>query len=85
MQRHNPPDRAGIEFTAVDITENPMSQETYGFWRIPAGARRDGAIAERLGLKHGGRVVVRPYGYIGAITTLDDTKAVSNYFARLAR
>ena len=30
----------------------------------------DGAIAERFGLKHGGRVVLRPDGYIGAITTL---------------
>ena len=42
------------------------------------------ALAERLGLRNGGRVVVRPDGYIGAITTLDDTTAIRDYFARIA-
>jgi hypothetical protein len=43
-----------------------------------------GAIADRLGLKNGGRMVVRPDGYIGAITTLDDTNTIADYFARIA-
>jgi hypothetical protein len=42
------------------------------------------AIADRLGLKNGGRVVVRPDGYIGAITTLDDTNTIADYFTRIA-
>jgi hypothetical protein len=43
-----------------------------------------GALAERLGLTNGGRVVVRPDGYIGTITTLNDTTAIADYFARVA-
>jgi len=42
------------------------------------------APAQRLGLTDGGRVVVRPDGYIGAITTLDDTTTIADYFARIA-
>jgi 2-polyprenyl-6-methoxyphenol hydroxylase-like FAD-dependent oxidoreductase len=45
----------------------------------------DGALAERLGLTNGGRVVVRPDGYIGAITTLDDTTTtIADYSIRIA-
>jgi 2-polyprenyl-6-methoxyphenol hydroxylase-like FAD-dependent oxidoreductase len=44
-----------------------------------------GLLADRLGLKNGGRVVVRPDGYIGAVTTLHDTSAVADYFAAVAR
>lgn len=43
-----------------------------------------GVFAKRLGLHHGGRVVVRPDGYIGAVTTLDDQIGVADYFALLA-
>ena len=39
--------------------------------------------AVRYGLPHGGRVVVRPDGYIGLIAGLDDD--CRDYFARLAR
>ena len=42
------------------------------------------AIADRLGLNNGGRVVVRPDGYIGTITTLNDTNTVADYFTRIA-
>ena len=41
--------------------------------------------AKRLGLERGGTVVVRPDGYIGAITTLQDPRVVSEYFATLAK
>jgi hypothetical protein len=44
----------------------------------------DGVLADRLGLNNGGRLVVRPDGYVGAISTLDDTNAIADYFARIA-
>lgn len=44
-----------------------------------------GLLADRLGLKSGGRAVVRPDGYVGAIAGLDDPNPVADYFARLAR
>jgi 2-polyprenyl-6-methoxyphenol hydroxylase-like FAD-dependent oxidoreductase len=43
------------------------------------------ALARRLGLRSGGRVVVRPDTYIGTIATLDDPKTVADYFAAIAR
>jgi 2-polyprenyl-6-methoxyphenol hydroxylase-like FAD-dependent oxidoreductase len=45
----------------------------------------NGLVAQRLGLKHGGRIVIRPDGYIGAISPLDDTTGVADYFAQIAR
>ncbi len=44
-----------------------------------------GVIAERYGLRDGGRVVVRPDGYIGAVIALDDRAGVADYFALIAR
>ena len=44
-----------------------------------------GLVAQRLGLHSGGRVVVRPDGYIGAMAALDDAKTVADYFAKIAR
>ena len=44
-----------------------------------------GVVAERYGLPGGGRVVVRPDGYIGAVTELEDQTGVSNYFSQLSR
>jgi 2-polyprenyl-6-methoxyphenol hydroxylase-like FAD-dependent oxidoreductase len=40
-----------------------------------------GLVAHRFGLKNGGRVVIRPDGYIGAVASLDDTTTVADYFA----
>jgi 2-polyprenyl-6-methoxyphenol hydroxylase-like FAD-dependent oxidoreductase len=40
-----------------------------------------GLVAQRLGLNNGGRVVIRPDGYIGAVTVLDNTTAIADYFA----
>ncbi|WP_123029132.1 FAD-dependent monooxygenase [Mycolicibacterium stellerae] len=45
----------------------------------------DGVVAQRYGLRDGGRVVVRPDGYIGAVTALDDQAGVADYFAQIAR
>ena len=44
-----------------------------------------GLVAQRLGLHSGGRVVVRPDGYIGAMAALDDAKTIADYFAKIAR
>ncbi|MET0899977.1 MAG: FAD-dependent monooxygenase [Mycobacterium sp.] len=63
----------------VTHTDTPVS----GYHAVVADP--SGQLAARLGLKSGGRVVVRPDGYIGAITTLDDPAPVTDYFARLAR
>jgi 2-polyprenyl-6-methoxyphenol hydroxylase-like FAD-dependent oxidoreductase len=43
----------------------------------------EGLAAQRFGLKNGGRVVIRPDHYIGAIAALDDTTAVADYFAKI--
>jgi hypothetical protein len=40
-------------------------------------------VAQRFGLKKGGRVVIRPDGYIGAVASLDDTTTVAEYFAKV--
>ena len=42
----------------------------------------NGVVAQRFGLKNGGRVVIRPDGYIGAVASLDDTRTVADYFAK---
>lgn len=42
-------------------------------------------LAHRLGLPDGGRVVVRPDTYIGAVSALHDPTTVSEYFATIAR
>jgi hypothetical protein len=43
----------------------------------------NGVVGQRFGLKNGGRVVIRPDGYIGAIASLDDTTTVADYFAKI--
>ena len=43
----------------------------------------EGLVAQRFGLKNGGRVVIRPDGYIGAVAALDDTTTVADYFAKI--
>jgi 2-polyprenyl-6-methoxyphenol hydroxylase-like FAD-dependent oxidoreductase len=44
-----------------------------------------GLVTKRLGLRDGGRVVVRPDGYIGTVADLDDSRGVADYFALIAR
>jgi hypothetical protein len=43
-----------------------------------------GLVADRLGLAGGGRIVVRPDGYLGAVSNLDDRKPIADYFAAIA-
>jgi len=45
----------------------------------------EGLVAKRFGLRDGDRVVVRPDGYIGAVTALDEQTGVADYFALIAR
>jgi hypothetical protein len=42
-----------------------------------------GLVAHRFGLKNGGRVVIRPDSYIGAVASLDDTTTLIDYFAKV--
>jgi len=42
-----------------------------------------GVVAQRLGLKSGGRLVIRPDGYLGAIASLQDTTTIAAYFAKV--
>jgi 2-polyprenyl-6-methoxyphenol hydroxylase-like FAD-dependent oxidoreductase len=42
-----------------------------------------GVVAQRFGLKNGGRVVIRPDSYIGAIAALDDMTTIQDYFAKV--
>jgi len=42
-------------------------------------------LAQRLGLPHGGRVMVRPDGYAGFVTDLADTTTVTEYAALVGR
>lgn len=44
-----------------------------------------GLVADRFGLAGGGRIVVRPDGYLGAVATLDDSAPIADYFATIAR
>jgi hypothetical protein len=41
----------------------------------------NGLVAQRFGFKNGGRIVIRPDGYIGAVASLDDITTVTDYFA----
>jgi hypothetical protein len=44
-----------------------------------------GLVADRFGLSGGGRILVRPDGYLGAVATLDDPTPIADYFATIAR
>ena len=61
-----------------------MQLEVVGELGVPVIADPDGVLADRLGLNNGGRLIVRPDGYVGAISILDDTNAIADYFARIA-
>jgi 2-polyprenyl-6-methoxyphenol hydroxylase-like FAD-dependent oxidoreductase len=43
----------------------------------------NGVVAQRLGLTNGGRLVIRPDGYLGAVAALNDTTTIADYFATL--
>jgi 2-polyprenyl-6-methoxyphenol hydroxylase-like FAD-dependent oxidoreductase len=68
---------AGQVQVLVTTEETPV----VGFDNVIADPK--GVVAERFGLKSGGRVVIRPDGYIGAVTALDDTATIADYFATI--
>ena len=74
------PAACGRGATQVLVTHD--STPVPGYDNVIADPHR--ALANRLGLTNGGQVVVRPDGYIGAITTLQDTTTVGDYFALIA-
>jgi hypothetical protein len=65
----------------VLITDSDIPAEGYDV--VIADPKQ--VAAHRLGLNSGGRVVVRPDGYIGAVTDLDNLRTVDEYFAVIAR
>ncbi len=70
--------RAGQQILVTD-TDAPVA----GYDVVIADPDR--VAASRLGLPDGGRVVVRPDTYIGAIAALDDSDTVAAYFAAMSR
>jgi 2-polyprenyl-6-methoxyphenol hydroxylase-like FAD-dependent oxidoreductase len=68
---------AGQVQVLVTTEETPVA----GYDTVIADPK--GVVAERFGLKNGGRVVIRPDGYIGAVTALDDTATIADYFAKI--
>ncbi|MDR3656859.1 MAG: FAD-dependent monooxygenase [Mycobacterium sp.] len=52
-----------------------------GYDTVIADPKR--VVAQRFGLENGGRAVIRPDGYVGAVASLDDTTTVADYFAKV--
>lgn len=73
------PAPAGLDQRQVLVTDGDASVGGYDTVIADPG----GVIARRFGLHNGGRVVVRPDGYLGAVTSLDDTTTIPHYFATL--
>jgi 2-polyprenyl-6-methoxyphenol hydroxylase-like FAD-dependent oxidoreductase len=63
----------------VSDTDTPVA----GYDIVVADSER--TLAHRLGLSDGGRIVVRPDTYIGAVAALHDSSTVGEYFATIAR
>ena len=62
----------------VSVCETEPATPVAGYDTVIADP--NGVVAQRLGLTNGGRLVIRPDGYIGAIATLDDTTTIADYF-----
>jgi 2-polyprenyl-6-methoxyphenol hydroxylase-like FAD-dependent oxidoreductase len=80
------PDRLPVEPVsgagdAVQVLVTDNATPVTGYDAVIADP--EAAVAIRFGLPDGGRVAIRPDGYVGLVTTLDDDGAA--YFARLAR
>ncbi len=69
---------AGTTQVLISSTDAPVS----GYDTVIADPT--GVVAQRYGLHHGGRVVIRPDGYIGAITNPDDDSGVADYFSLIS-
>jgi 2-polyprenyl-6-methoxyphenol hydroxylase-like FAD-dependent oxidoreductase len=65
----------------VTASETEPATPVAGYDTVIADPK--GVVAHRLGLKNGGRVVIRPDGYLGAVASLDDTTTVADYFAKV--
>jgi 2-polyprenyl-6-methoxyphenol hydroxylase-like FAD-dependent oxidoreductase len=63
----------------VTVCETEPATPVAGYDTVIADP--NSVVAQRLGLNNGGRVVIRPDGYIGAITALDNTTTIADYFA----
>ena len=74
-----PAPAAGDGQVQVLVTANDMHVAGYD----TVIADPNGLVAQRFGLKNGGRVVIRPDGYIGAVASLDDNTTVADYFATI--
>lgn len=46
-------------------------------------AASNGVVAQRFRLGNGGRIVIRPDGYLGAVAALDDATTVADYFVKI--
>jgi 2-polyprenyl-6-methoxyphenol hydroxylase-like FAD-dependent oxidoreductase len=77
--RHVAPAAGGLGQTQVLITTSDTAVAGYD----AVIADPEGVVAQRFGLRNGGRVVIRPDGYIGAVAALDDTTTVADYFATI--
>jgi hypothetical protein len=69
---------AGSPQVLISSTDAPVS----GYDTVIADPT--GVVAQRYGLHHGGRAVIRPDGYTGAITNLDDHSGVADYFSLIS-
>ena len=69
---------AGQTQALVTAADTPVA----GYDAVVADTK--GVVAQQFGLRNGGRVVIRPDGYIGAVASLDDTKTVADYFAKVS-
>jgi 2-polyprenyl-6-methoxyphenol hydroxylase-like FAD-dependent oxidoreductase len=68
----------GVRDVLVHAPGHPLDDSEYSV------ADPDGHIAARLDMPHGGRVLVRPDGYVGAITGLEAAAALDAYLHLLA-
>ena len=67
--------------SAIQLLVTPVAAPVPGYDAVIADP--GGSLASRYGLQRGGRVAIRPDGYIGLIASPDDDCA--DYFSRLAR
>jgi 2-polyprenyl-6-methoxyphenol hydroxylase-like FAD-dependent oxidoreductase len=62
----------------VTVCETEPATPVAGYDTVIADPK--GVVAQRLGLTGGGRIVIRPDRYIGAVAALDDTTTIADYF-----
>jgi 2-polyprenyl-6-methoxyphenol hydroxylase-like FAD-dependent oxidoreductase len=76
---HVAPAAGGVGPTQVLVTGADTAVAGYD----SVVADPDGLLARRLGLSGGGRIVVRPDGYLGAVAVLEDPRPIVDYFTRI--